>query len=437
MSKKYFSKELGKYVIYNEPIFVNKDITYKKNTIGGRESGFSMYKKLVGNENLRIRFTENLRKKFPKDNLYSLILSEIYNNKVIDVATLKKYDPSINEKLIENLFYNNTDDKFVSKFDEMMQREAADKEAADKEEADGETACEAAADKGETKEKRNECQKDDPKDGSKGCSREKTDEITDYKDPKKIRISLVDAVKFYFATNQQLKNLQFSDVSLYSSTFAMQSKYTAELLLDFYDDDTLKGKKLTDATACIGCNSVEFSKIVGHVNSVEITQVNSQILKNNVDVLGLGDKITVYNDNFLNIKDELSQDIYFIDPPWSGVDYYKKKVSLYLEKDGKKHYLLEILKELIGNCEMIILKLPKTLDDEDDKNMSNFATENFGYYYKINILYDKEVITPNGEKKYVLAYKLRIISKLKLKKKFKNVKFPYFSYKRIKIISTC
>lgn len=118
----------------------------------------------------------------------------------------------------------------------------------------------------------------------------------------------------------------------------------------------LDDKTVTDATACIGGDTINFGLNCRHVHSIELKKENYDALVNNVNVYNLTNVETI-NDNCLTIFN-WKTDILFIDPPWGGPDYKTQKdVDLYLSNTRLDLWVDEILKRNI-RPNYIFMKLP-------------------------------------------------------------------------------
>jgi len=80
---------------------------------------------------------------------------------------------------------------------------------------------------------------------------------------------------------------------------------------------------VTDATACVGGNTLSFARRFSHVNAVELSAQRARMLQANVDLVGVHDAVTVMNADYITIMRSLTQDAVFMDPPWGGPDYLK------------------------------------------------------------------------------------------------------------------
>ena len=99
---------------------------------------------------------------------------------------------------------------------------------------------------------------------------------------------------------------------------------------------------ITDATACIGGDTLNFASQFSHVHSIEVKEDNFKALTNNVEVyrfqnitLHHGDSTLLFNWN---------THVLYIDPPWGGKDYKKHaNLDLFMSKKRLDVWLEEIL----------------------------------------------------------------------------------------------
>jgi len=141
---------------------------------------------------------------------------------------------------------------------------------------------------------------------------------------------------------------------------------------------------ITDATACIGGDTLNFALKFAHVHSIEICQENFDVLENNVKVYELhnvtlhrGDSTSIFNWN---------TNVLYIDPPWGGKDYRKhKELDLFVSEKRLDCWLEEILSKK-NRPEYIVLKLP-----------SNYN------FKRLNFLLNIEYIRPYQIRSYVVV----------------------------------
>ena len=120
---------------------------------------------------------------------------------------------------------------------------------------------------------------------------------------------------------------------------------------------SIKDLTITDATAGIGGDSINFGLYFEKVNSIEMSKENCNALKNNIKQYKLTN-VKVTCDDYNNVVNKLSQDVVFIDAPW-GLDYKEKeKMKLYL---GKLE-LVYFVNTLIRDTDLVVLKVPNNYD---------------------------------------------------------------------------
>lgn len=123
--------------------------------------------------------------------------------------------------------------------------------------------------------------------------------------------------------------VQYDEVSLYSATDQLTARAIAGVLR------TLPGvtaeSTVTDATACIGGNTLEFARAFAHVHAVELDSLRASMLCHNLAWLQLDKGVTVHEADYCDLQATLRQDVVFLDPPWGGKRYKQQdRVRLYL-----------------------------------------------------------------------------------------------------------
>jgi 16S rRNA G966 N2-methylase RsmD len=121
------------------------------------------------------------------------------------------------------------------------------------------------------------------------------------------------------------KLLKITDKGKYSISKPCDAQWITNIICNFSINILKKHPStqiITDGTAGIGGNVIDFSKHFSQVNAVEINKVHYEVLKNNVEAIDLKN-VKTYNDNFLNFVDlfKYQNSIFFIDPPWGGKSY--------------------------------------------------------------------------------------------------------------------
>jgi len=149
--------------------------------------------------------------------------------------------------------------------------------------------------------------------------------------------------------------LQISKESIFSLSRKDASEKLSQSIKIILPDEDVSKLTITDATANVGGNTLNFATHFKDVNAVEIEPVAYSALENNVKVAGLKNVKTV-NDDYLKVMNDLSQDVIFFDPPWGGPDYWKEK-ALTLKLGDKPLY--EVINELKSEPKLVVVKAPK------------------------------------------------------------------------------
>lgn len=158
----------------------------------------------------------------------------------------------------------------------------------------------------------------------------------------------------------ELNRLQVTDEALYSITRPVQASQIEHILLTHLKEigKTPTQCTITDATACVGGDTLHFARTFKHVQSVEINPEHCRMLRNNISVYNRKN-VTVYCRDYLKVAEQLKQDVIFMDPPWGGPSYKnKKKVWLALSDVS----LPNIVQSIAQTASLIVLKVPINFD---------------------------------------------------------------------------
>lgn len=124
---------------------------------------------------------------------------------------------------------------------------------------------------------------------------------------------------------------------------------------------------ITDMTAGVGGNVLNFSRFFKYVNAIEINKIRCDYLKHNVNLYNFIN-VNCYCDDSMNMlirEEKISQDIVFFDPPWGGKTYKNlENLKLYLSEDESNPIELVIRNILDKGTKMVVVKLPKNYDFE-------------------------------------------------------------------------
>ncbi len=161
--------------------------------------------------------------------------------------------------------------------------------------------------------------------------------------------------------------LQLTEEGEYSISRKKDSNRTISIIKTILRDD-IKDKSITDATGCVGGDTIQFALHFKNVDSIEINKDNFDALKNNISIYGLknvtlhfGDSLKIFN---------WKTDVLYIDPPWGGKTYKTTpKLDLFMSSKRIDVWLEEILLRK-NRPEYIILKLPHNFNF----NLFNFLS---------------------------------------------------------------
>ena len=154
--------------------------------------------------------------------------------------------------------------------------------------------------------------------------------------------------------------IQMDEEASYSVTEMNLAEQTSQIVLEtlgWRSQQQNPPVHITDATACVGGNTVNFAKHFAHVNSVEVDATRARFLRNNVKLLCPKNNVDVHCQDYTGAScyESLKQQVVFFDPPWGGESYSdERSVDLFLS--GKK--LVDVCCQLRPHTQFIVLKVP-------------------------------------------------------------------------------
>lgn len=186
------------------------------------------------------------------------------------------------------------------------------------------------------------------------------------------------------------KLLKITEEGRYSVTRRRDADKIISILKSTIKD--IKTKSITDATGCVGGDTIHFGLNFQKVDSIEINPENFEALKNNVSIYGL-DNVTFHSGDSVSIFN-WKTDVLYIDPPWGGPNYKEiLNLDLYMSSKRIDEWLEEILLRK-NRPNYIVLKLP----------------QNFNFV-RFNFLSNVETIKPYRIRSYILVIITTHISK--------------------------
>lgn len=154
--------------------------------------------------------------------------------------------------------------------------------------------------------------------------------------------------------NIDYTKLKMTPEGLYSIT----RRRDGEKMIGFIQNKISDISKLsvTDATACVGGDTLLFSLYFKKIDSIEWKRDNIIVLRNNVDVFA-ATNVTIHEGDSTKIFN-WKTDVLYVDPPWGGPEYYKiPQLDLFIGTYRVDVWIEEILKRE-NRPRHIILKLP-------------------------------------------------------------------------------
>jgi SAM-dependent methyltransferase len=164
----------------------------------------------------------------------------------------------------------------------------------------------------------------------------------------------------YFPPGADFSKLKMATESLWAMSTTKQANGTYQEVLRHLVKLHLSPEicTITDATAHIGGNTINFARGFYHVNAVEIDPLYHELLINNVAAYGLKN-VTSYFGNYLLLRDKIKQDVLFIDPWWGEDHKQHEKIDMKL---GEVPVGKIVDHAMSNETKVVILKLPLAAD---------------------------------------------------------------------------
>ncbi len=184
---------------------------------------------------------------------------------------------------------------------------------------------------------------------------------------------------FPYKTGVNFADLRLTEEGIYSISKPNDSEIISQGIEKIIGKDIV----ITDATANVGGNCINFAESFKYVNAVEIDDTNFSVLKKNITVFGLESKVKFLKGNYLTVFDKLKQDVIFIDAPWGGRSY--KDVEILdiglVNSEGVKIYIGNIVYRLMKerHVKLVVLKVPYNFSFKKfESMMKDYKVEKYG-----------------------------------------------------------
>lgn len=161
--------------------------------------------------------------------------------------------------------------------------------------------------------------------------------------------------------------LRITDIGLYSVTPYTEAEQMVDIIAK-YVDKPLNQLVITESNGGLGGNTLAFAKRFKSVNVAEYSDLHCDILRWNISAYGY-DNIKLYCSSYLDVFEQLEQNILFIDAVWFGPGYkYVKKLQLYIGE-----FLIEDVINIIKDkITLLVLKIPFNFDMDFFKKKVTF-----------------------------------------------------------------
>jgi len=154
--------------------------------------------------------------------------------------------------------------------------------------------------------------------------------------------------------NINVDDLRMTKESYYSVSFLNDSINITNIIKSHLRDTPINQYTITDGTSNVGGNAVNFCQNFKFVNCIEIDKTTSAFLEHNLNLYKFTN-FKVYNEDYLNVMMTLTQDIIFMDPPWSGLLYkYYDNIDLSLSNTN----IINLIPSLLTRCKLLCIKVP-------------------------------------------------------------------------------
>jgi len=172
--------------------------------------------------------------------------------------------------------------------------------------------------------------------------------------------------------------IQVTRESIYSVSAVQEAQKITEMIIQILrqDDKNIHIDELviTDATANVGGDTLDFSKYFKSVNAVEYDSLTCGALKNNIKVYNRTNVSPILCQDYLTVYNDLHQDVLFMDPPWGS--NYKKDRNMMLKLGTQPVW--KIINDLKIKPWLVAVKVPSNFDMKEFKQKIVGARKVFG-----------------------------------------------------------
>lgn len=165
-------------------------------------------------------------------------------------------------------------------------------------------------------------------------------------------------IMFPYKKNIDYIKLKVNKESLYSSSKTYGASFIINIIKSYFHNNDLRNIVITDGTSNIGTDAISLALHFNYVNAIELNKENCNILQHNVKQYNLNN-IKVYCQDFLQIINNVNQDVIYVDPPWGGKSYKEQdKINLYLSDIE----IADVVLSHINKTKLFVVKVPNNFD---------------------------------------------------------------------------
>ena len=186
-----------------------------------------------------------------------------------------------------------------------------------------------------------------------------------------------------------ISKLKLTNIGKYSVAKLNVTEHLKDLIVGMFnlvDKKDVKDITVTESNGGLGGLTIALAPIFKKINVVEIIKYHSDIIEHNVAQYGLSKKVKIINADYMDVMNDITQDIIISDPPWGGTDYNKHRtLRLHLNNIDITHIINELYDKKL--FKMYVLVVPPNFDIklfmEKIKSKSIFIQK----YISLNVIF--------------------------------------------------
>ncbi len=162
--------------------------------------------------------------------------------------------------------------------------------------------------------------------------------------------------------------MKYDELSIYSVTPYCFSNKVVTIMEKYIGTSNVI---VTDACACIGCDTINLCKTFKHVNCIEVNPTRYGYLNHNLRTQGV-DNFSTFHGDCISIIPKLAQDVIYFDVPWPMGKDYKTLNKCSMSLEGKDMSWLCDFALIYANH--VFFKVPNNFDFNEFRQRISAAT---------------------------------------------------------------